>query len=60
MNGCKNCGNAIFNPVFGDYKCYVKERGCSRGELENGCPEWSEKRAVKVETKEVKVGEGLK
>ena len=55
MNNCKNCGNAILNPVFGDYKCYVKERACSRGEMEHGCPDWGEKRAVKVEKQEVLV-----
>lgn len=55
-NNCKNCGNAIRDGIFADYKCYVKERTCTRSEIKNGCSDWSKKRAVKTETvlKEVK------
>lgn len=54
MNNCKNCGNAIFDNKWGEYKCYIKQRTCVRSELTKGCDDWSKKRAVKVENKEVK------
>ena len=52
---CKTCGNAIFDSVFGEYKCYVKQRSCTPGEVTTGCEDWSEERAVKVVEKEVRV-----
>jgi hypothetical protein len=54
-NNCKNCGNAITDRLWGEYKCYVKERTCSPTEVKNGCPDWSKKRAVKVEKVTVEV-----
>ena len=47
MIDCKNCNNAIFDPVFGEYKCRISERvnqntilvACSH--YEAGTPETS-------------------
>lgn len=25
MSSCRNCGNAVFDPVWGEYKCTVYE-----------------------------------
>lgn len=57
MNNCKNCGNAIFDDKWGEYKCYVKQRACAGSELRNGCDDWSETRAVKTITEKPKFGE---
>lgn len=58
MKNCKNCGNAILDPVWGEYKCYVKNRVCVATEKTFGCSDWSEKRAVKIEKVEVPVAGG--
>ena len=55
MKNCKNCGNKIFEEKMGNFKCYLKERACVRSEIEFGCPDWSEKRAIKIEEKPVRV-----
>ena len=26
MNDCKNCANAVFDEVFGEYKCKIYQR----------------------------------
>ena len=49
MRNCTNCGNAIFDEVWGGYKCHVHTRSCTVGEVENGCSYWSEKKTVKEE-----------
>lgn len=55
MNNCKNCGNAIYDGRWGEYKCYVKQRVCVATEVKNGCSDWSEQRAVKTEQVKVRV-----
>ena len=55
LKNCKNCGNRIFDEIFGEYKCYVKQRRCAPSEVANGCSDWSEKKAVKVEKEKVRV-----
>ena len=60
MNNCKNCGNAVRERIFGDYKCYIKERACTPLEVKHGCDDWSEKRAIKTEVKEIKGPKGDK
>lgn len=49
MRNCTNCGNAIFDEVWGGYKCHVHTRSCTASEVENGCSYWSEKKTVKEE-----------
>lgn len=43
MNNCKNCSNAIFNQLWGEYRCDANDRTCTRSELTEGCPYWKEK-----------------
>lgn len=49
IKNCENCGNSIYDPQWGEYKCYIKKRYCAPTEKEHGCSDWSEKRGVKVE-----------
>lgn len=34
---CKNCNHAIFDDVFGEYKCKKKQRRCTESEMVMGC-----------------------
>ena len=45
---CKNCDDAVFNSIIGEYKCRVKLRFCTRGEMDNGCAFWSEKKSKDI------------
>lgn len=44
MNTCKNCEHAIFDQLWGEYKCGLKYRSCSKNERKNGCDSWKEKK----------------
>lgn len=48
MNSCKNCANAIFDEVWGEYKCKVYERyirNCKKHvDCENHEPKKEEKK----------------
>ena len=37
---CKNCGKAIFDALWGDWKCSVHKRWCRKSELEEGCNDY--------------------
>lgn len=37
---CKNCGKAIFDALWGDWKCSVHKRWCRKSELEKGCDDY--------------------
>lgn len=37
---CSNCNHAIYDCVFGEYKCKKKLRTCNESELVMGCNEW--------------------
>lgn len=37
---CKTCGKAIFDALWGDWKCSVHKRWCRKSELEKGCDEY--------------------
>ena len=37
---CKTCGKAIFDALWGDWKCSVHKRWCRKSELEEGCDDY--------------------
>lgn len=37
---CKSCGKAIFDALWGDWKCSVHKRWCRKSELEEGCNDY--------------------
>jgi len=37
---CKTCGNAIFDALWGDWKCSVHKRLCRKTELDEGCDKY--------------------
>ena len=37
---CKACGKAIFDALWGDWKCSVHKRWCRKSELEEGCNDY--------------------
>lgn len=39
---CKTCKHAIFDPLWGDYKCSEKQRCVTVFELHKGCKEYVE------------------
>ena len=41
MSNCTNCGNAIFDEIWGDYKCSVYKRAVSTNE-HVGCKQYQE------------------
>ena len=47
MKNCKNCGLAIFDEKWGEFKCLSKERRCTEDEVKNGCVRWSKKKDTK-------------
>ena len=44
MINCKNCEHAIFDQLWGEYKCGKYDRTCTRSEVESGCEQWKEKK----------------
>lgn len=43
MNTCKNCEYSIFDEVWGEYKCKVKNRIIYIPRSEYTCKNWKEK-----------------
>lgn len=41
MNPCKTCEHAVFDPLWGEYKCTVKEHYIY-GDIEHECPDHKE------------------
>lgn len=37
---CKTCKHAIFDPLWGDYKCSKTQRRVTDDEFRNGCDEY--------------------
>lgn len=37
---CEYCSKALFNPLWGEYKCSVTHRKAKDEELKNGCAEY--------------------
>lgn len=37
---CKSCGKAIFDALWGDWKCSVHKRWCRKSGLEEGCNDY--------------------
>lgn len=50
MNNCKNCGNSVFDQVFGEYKCSVCGTRIYYPDLHINCSDW--KKGEPVESKE--------
>ena len=51
MNSCRNCENAVFDQVFGEYKCSVSKTRIYYPDLHFNCPDW--KKGEPKESKEV-------
>lgn len=41
MNPCKTCEHAVFDPLWGEYKCTVKEHYIY-GDVDHECPDHKE------------------
>lgn len=37
MGNCTNCGHAIFDPIYGDYKCNIYEITIYKPDTKIGC-----------------------
>ena len=37
---CECCSKALFNPLWGEYKCSVTKRMAKNYELKNGCEQY--------------------
>lgn len=56
MNNCKNCGNSVFDPVFGEYKCSKTNARIYYPDLHIHCTDW--KKGEPIESKETYEDDG--
>lgn len=40
MNNCETCANALFDPLWGEYRCSVTKRKATDEEVKNGCNQY--------------------